>query len=404
MSLLRVIVGRSLLVNWFSFFLLLCFGVLIGATGSCSDSQNSRLAPKTEIDFEVKNTLINDYSIFNFYDGPFLIAQPRNANEVSQLIQRARDGDFNIKVRGRGHSMNGLAVPQTSKSLERLLLTNRLDYYEVLGEGTVKIGAGIAVLDAKAHFEKMGLSMRVFNGGQVAPSIGGFVSAGGANAAGSGGFWQTVESLTVVDGLGVIRVVKNTDKDFKWFFGSMGQLGVIVDVTIQFQGAVDDSFSLDKGNISNKVIAKTPVLKHTFSKNTFGFFVFSPSEKVAKVEEKVRSIIGHYEDVLAFGATNRVDFNFEKFNPPLLYPRDGGFVALAFWGTANELTTEKEILKLEKEYSDWIEGDEDLYRYLQVEYLSSLDDISTYYSQAVKLQFKDVKSRWDPDEVFPRYL
>ena len=167
------------------------------------------------------------------------------------MVAAARQKGLPIRVRGSAHTFSGATIPREG---ELLLRTNHLDHFVFDRPGTVLVGGGAIAWDVRDLAATHGLLMPVYNGGWAGPTIGGFVSAGGMGlrvppadrerwlatmpAEGQerppllsisetyGGFWEHVESVTLVDGTGAIRHIGEHDEVFPWLFGNFGQFGV----------------------------------------------------------------------------------------------------------------------------------------------------------------------------------
>ena len=124
---------------------------------------------------------------------------------------------------------------------------------------TITVGSGAVLWDVRDFVAGYGYRLPVYNGGWAGPSVGGFVCAGGMGLrvppeerAGydvpspgaapdpapvsiserHGGFWAHVARITFIDGCGRVHEVAAGDADFRWLFASMGQLGLILEVTL----------------------------------------------------------------------------------------------------------------------------------------------------------------------------
>lgn len=171
----------------------------------------------------------SDYGRAVELEGPILELFPTSVLEVQAAVREARRGGMAIRVRGRGHSTNGGSVARAG---ELSIVTTRMRGICRTSEESVTVDAGVAVVHVDRFLEPYGLHLRVSNDGPAGPSVGGYVSAGGFGALSHehGGLWSQVRTITLVDGTGALRVLTPSDDAFRWVFGSVGQLGVIVSV------------------------------------------------------------------------------------------------------------------------------------------------------------------------------
>lgn len=95
------------------------------------------------------------------------------------------------------------------------------------------------------------------DGGASAPSIGGFIAAGGIGEGGllHGGFWETVSSVVLVAPAGGARHVDRRDPLFPWLFGSLGALGVVFEAVIDL---VPAGAGLTEDLVDAPVLTETP--------------------------------------------------------------------------------------------------------------------------------------------------
>ena len=87
-----------------------------------------------------------------------------------------------------------------------------------------------------------------------------------------------------------------------------------------------------------------------------------------------------------------------------MYPKNETFVALGIWGTPIDFNNSDGVASLEKEFNDYINNDNELYRYIQTEYIEGFEAFPLYFSKEVRRQFKPIKNQYDPKGLFPNYL
>ena len=360
---------------------------------------------------------MNDYSYLNSFNGKVYASHPGSAEEVARAVRMVIKDGGKLRIRGRGHSMNGISLPKKieskhenppSDTREHMIITDQLDYYHILGPDKVKLGAGIAIVVAKAYLAQLGLGVRIVNNGEeVGPSVGGFVAASGFSNMSKefGGYWETVEAMTIVDGTGAIRTLSTSDPEFKWLFGSMGQLAIIVDVTLKVDTleTFDQSNIGKKGRIAHQVYEPTPKYKHDTT-GLFWFSIFMPVDKEDDVRNKMQEIMDKHPNTLDYLSVYRYPITFKNFNPPLLYPHNESFLTLGIWGRPASYEDKTSLNALEQSVQTLVTKDPDLYRYIQTEYISDKRQLSSYFSDEIRKEFAVIKKRLDPEGLFPDFI
>jgi FAD/FMN-containing dehydrogenase len=201
--------------------------------------------------------------------------RPETIYEAQSQICAVLKVGNSVRVWAGGNSMSGAALPRKDETLLRL---KGLNHFRFEIPGTISVGVGAMLWDVRDMLETFNYVLPVYNGGWGAPSVGGFINAGGVgtcrrldflpegvakeraglgyqsldsriDSSGEeiyldvegykglselhGGFWENVMSVTLIDGMGERRVIERGHDDFPWLFGSYGQLGVMVEATLR---------------------------------------------------------------------------------------------------------------------------------------------------------------------------
>lgn len=180
----------------------------------------------------IATTPLFDFSMLHQGESTYCEVAPRTPQELVAVVRLAVELRLPLRTRGAGHALNGSALPLRG---ELVISTRELDQI-VAGPGeTIRAGAGSVLWTVDAAARARGRAIPVLNAGQAGPTAGGFIAAGGfgAGSAAAGGFWENVVQVAVVDGRGALARVTRDSPLFPWLFGAMGQLGIVVEATLQ---------------------------------------------------------------------------------------------------------------------------------------------------------------------------
>lgn len=164
---------------------------------------------------------------------PAVVLRPTSTDEVAAAVSYARDHDLELAVRSGGHNalnfgnIDGGAVIDVS----------RLDTVEVLGEGRVRLGAGVKWGNAATALAEHGLA--ITSGDTISVGVGGLTQAGGI------GWMVRKHGLTIDSVLGaevvtasgeVVRADAGTHPELFWALrGGAGNFGVVTAFEVQAQ-------------------------------------------------------------------------------------------------------------------------------------------------------------------------
>ena len=168
----------------------------------------------------------------NQTSNPLSIKNPKNEQEVVDIVKEAKKRGLKVKVVGSGHSFTGIAV--TDEVL--ICLDEIADIRDVDFEySTVRVGAGIKLCDLNPMLQRSGLAMPNL-GDIVYQSISGAIST---STHGTGLEFKTIAEavcgMRIVDGEGTV-VECDTQQNSEVFHAArvgLGALGIITEVTIQ---------------------------------------------------------------------------------------------------------------------------------------------------------------------------
>lgn len=343
----------------------------------------------------VRDGPLTDYGRVHRARGGWLELALSGVDPARELLALANRRRIPLRVRGAGHSMNGVSVPRPG---EILVTTGGCRHFRFTRELTVTVGAGAAVWDVDRMLHAHGFELLLCNdGGAPAATVGGFVSAGGIGAETwlHGGFWETVAEVVLLTGAGELVRCGPADPLFPWLFGSMGQLGLIVEATLRIRRRDDaPSARYPRGMEGEMGGGRAP-----WEPNAW-LTLFVPEEAWERAREQMgelglkhRAVWTPRDDYLYF-------VRFQTFNPPLLYPRAESFVALGIWGTTPEVLTPADVAglrALERDFAGLVASQPAWRRYIQSELTFEDTDFAAYFGEEVIRGFSEVKRACDPN-------
>ncbi|PCH69450.1 MAG: hypothetical protein COC01_01490 [Bacteroidetes bacterium] len=342
------------------------------------------------------DTLIYDKSNIFSSPGSYLISQPNTIEEVKQVIRYAQSAHKRIIIRGNGHSANGSSIPNGD---EIVVLSANFSKITLLSDTVAEVGSGVIMDDFRKYLNKRGYEPIVINEGGKGPTLGGYISAGGIGDDGKPGFWETVISVTLINGKGEEVILSRKDNNFKWLFGSMGQLGFIAKAIIKIRKTHTNEV-YQNSNEENIV---------TLGKKFYWYPMFFSVSEMGYYQKKMERLIADIKNRCHLSDSVKVMFNkgglrieFQEFNPPLLYPDTGSFIVLGIKNLlpAGEDNFNVKINCVRSNADEFIRSNK-IHTYYQVSYYrQSKEKLLEYLGPEVYSQFKEIKARFDPYNVF----
>lgn len=340
-----------------------------------------------------------DTSVPSFY-----VLEPTSPAQVATAVKMAFENGVPVRVRGRGHSMNGSSLPGER---EVLLLTGGLRSYRFETSRTITVGAGVSVYAVNEFLGRYGYELPVMNDGAPGPSVGGYLSAGGmgAGAVDYGGFWENVRRISFIDGMGKIREVTPADEAFRWMFGSMGQLGVFVEITLDILPIKGFVKALPQpGQIAEAWESDEELRAQTESTYVRGrlywFTLFVPSARVATAQKQLHALQEKYSTLFVYRPPYTYPFRFRTFNPPLVYHAQTDFTGVGLWGdTPNSEVPGPALGDLERDITKLAQANPSYRRYVQAETAMSPVDLEKHLGIAIYAEFRKLKDEFDPAHI-----
>ncbi len=163
---------------------------------------------------------------------PDVVVQPSTPEAVLQALQFAGEHSLTVIPRGAASSPFGGAVPVDGGMVLDLSTMDRILEIDVKGQKVI-VQAGARWADVDHALNEKGLRL-ITSPSSKFSTVGGWVAGGGigVGSLGGGHLRESVLGLKTVNSKG-IRSYYPGDQDFRAMFGSEGQLGAIVEVTLK---------------------------------------------------------------------------------------------------------------------------------------------------------------------------
>jgi FAD/FMN-containing dehydrogenase len=338
----------------------------------------------------IATTPLFDFSMLHQGEPMYCEVAPRTPQELSAVLRLAVELRVPLRTRGAGHALNGSALPLRG---ELVISTRELDQIVAGPAETVRAGAGAVLWTVDAVTRARGRAIPVLNAGQAGPTVGGFIAAGGfgAGSAAAGGFWENVIEVTLVDGRGALARVTRESPLFPWLFGGMGQLGIVVDATLQTVPS-----------------ASAPPPERGRSREDepgtlFWFTFFVAPSQLPSATDALTSLEGRYADLLAFRNRYTYYIAHREIVAPLVWPYHTPCFAVGAWVRLRSARASQRanLLELESDFMA-IAHANGYRRYIQSELASGNGTYEQYFGALYYGRFRALKRSQDPYDLFNR--
>ena len=392
---------------------------------------------------------LSDYGKLHLSSAAYSVLRPGSVAAAVREWRAALAQGKALRMRGSGHGWSGASLPRNGETLVR---TRGLDHYRVGASGQLTVGSGATLWDIRDFVADRGWRLPVYNGGWAGPSLGGFVNAGGVggmrvpphergtlSATGEvgerdasnpvslselhGGIWANVARIRMIDGRGIVHDVVPENPDFPWIFASMGQFGLILEVTLRLLPQAGLSDGLPVGSAGRIPVSNPLDQNETDSPPPAGgmdwLYWFTALLPVAE-EDAAWEVIGdwsraHGEALRPSGGwagplRNGAPIGFRYLirrkapTPPLLYPLDEDFLTMGMMAVCGAVGTgaaEQALVRAEREFLTQIIGC-GWSVYCQAENLTRSIDFRTYWGPERWDRFCELKDRFDPEDRINR--
>jgi FAD/FMN-containing dehydrogenase len=257
----------------------------------------------------------------------FWLFEPRTKEEAVLGLTRASQLKLDVTIRGSGHSMNGSSIPQKNGLL---LLTTSLNKVVLTSDGKIEAEAGAQLLVVDDYIGQFGLKLPIVNdGGVPAPTVGGFICAGGFGVCSKdyGGFWNHIRSLEYWTPKEGVRCITQETEEFWQICASGKPKGVILSASL-----------MTLGQYTGTRVEATLQFKYVVHPNRIWFTFIAPIRKSASLRRALirldRDLRQYWEGLPPYEYMIKSQ---GRGTPDGFYPEhDGSLAAMGVWG---EVTT-----------------------------------------------------------------
>jgi len=164
---------------------------------------------------------------------PHLVVQPHTEADIVRTINFAHRKGLALIPRGAGTFGFGGAVPTQGGIVLDLAPLQEIEEINV-EEGTITAKAGARWADLEKALQMGNLSLRTYPSSWFS-TVGGGVATGGYGIGSTafGHLQEQVVSLKVITPRGEVRQLRPQNLEFRYFFGTEGQMGVIWEITLK---------------------------------------------------------------------------------------------------------------------------------------------------------------------------
>ncbi len=179
-------------------------------------------------------------ALFNIM--PDLVVQPAAAEDVAQTVKFASSNGLAVLARGCSSWGFGGSIP-----VKGGIVIDFSPFSAILGvdkdRRAVRVQAGARWTDIDDHLSAHGLTLKTYSSSKFT-TVGGWLATGGIgiNSFAFGPVKNHVLEIVVVTGDGQLRRLSPADHDFKYFFETEGQIGLIVEVLLSARERPAGSF------------------------------------------------------------------------------------------------------------------------------------------------------------------
>jgi FAD/FMN-containing dehydrogenase len=349
---------------------------------------------------------IADFSGLRWSSSDFEEAAPRSAEELCRIVRSAYAEDRPVRIRGQGHSLNGSSLPLGN---ELLLRTGELRDVHFAARGSVTAGCGTVLWVLQSVLRAHGFDLPVLNDGYPGPTVGGYLAAGGFGPDSKihGGFWNNVVALKFVDGTGRLREVAASEPLFPWLFGSMGQLGILVEATLAIVALQGPARYPAGQRLRAPQLAEVHVplqFAPRGDERLFWFTLFVPDEELAGAQRELLALEARHAGALRFAERYCYPIRHRGMVAPLVYPEARPFTATGAWGWLGDASREavEKLLEFDRGFMTLAMSRPGYRRYIQSELPAGPQIYEQCFGPAIYAEFRRIKSDLDPKYLLNR--
>jgi FAD/FMN-containing dehydrogenase len=173
---------------------------------------------------------------------PDLVVQPKNIDEIKQIVAVANDLKIPVIPRGSASWGFGGVIPTNGGIVIDLSPFRKIGNIDAV-QKTVIVEAGARWSDIDIMARKEGLCLMTYPSSKFS-TVGGWVSTGGygINSFRYGHLSKQILRVTIVTGTGEIKQLSPLDSDFRYFISAEGEFGIIVEITLKLRDIPEGSY------------------------------------------------------------------------------------------------------------------------------------------------------------------
>jgi FAD/FMN-containing dehydrogenase len=352
---------------------------------------------------------LSDFSGLHTPEISCLEVAPRSAATLARIVQLAGEHGIPLRIRAQGHSLNGSSLPREK---ELLISTRNLRQLHFEEPGSVTVGSGVVLWVLQHMLRRYGYDLPVLNDGYAGPTVGGYTAAGGFGPRSSvyGGFWDNVLEMQFVDGLGKLHRVTPAEAIFPWLFGSMGQLGVLINARLAIvaregsseQAPYPAGTTLQAPELLNPPIP--PEFDTSAGERLFWFTLFTPDEYLKDAQQALTALERRHNTALRFQDRYRYPIRQHGRIAPLVYPYVRPFTATGAWGWLIDGHTQgiTALNAFDRDFMALATSTPHYRRYVQSELPCSPEVYRHCFGETTYEAFRRHKSELDPRAILNR--
>jgi FAD/FMN-containing dehydrogenase len=352
---------------------------------------------------------LQDFGRLSSGSKPYCAVAPVSLAEAVEIARVAFRERVPLRVRGAGHALNGSSLPTPG---ELVFETRRLASVRYERPGTVTSGAGVNLWVLNDLVRQRGFSLPVINDGYPGPSVGGYLAAGGFGAGSCvhGGFWENVSEVMLLTSVGVVRVTRD-DAIFPWLFGAMGQLGVVLEVTLDVVSGEDNQDVAYPAGVCETDDAMYTAAAHVSGppaedrhRRLYWFTLFVNRGQLACAQDELSSLQARHATVFEYCEPYCYLIRHRgRVVAPLVYPVAEDFYATGRWGfhTDPSPTGMQRLMAFDTDFMQLV-ARRRYRRYVQSELSSGPETYRQYFDQEVLARLEQHKRWADPGSLFNR--
>ncbi|WP_328522943.1 hypothetical protein [Kribbella sp. NBC_00359] len=201
-----------------------------------------------------------------------------------------------------------------------------------------------------------------------------------------------MRELVVVTGGGELLTLYPEDDCFRWFFGSMGQLGIVVQVTLDIVPSLGTDGVYPVG-----MSGRVPATSAGHPKQLW-WYVFTSADRWQELKMAVRRIGIRHSGVWQGWPAFDYPIAFRNFNPPLLYRRQESIVCVGVYGDQKGGAWDwQQVRSLDREFIEWSRSEPDTWLHVSTHLTFEDFDFRAHFGDETMKKFAAVKRMCDPN-------